>query len=175
MERSEVAASIQVLLTSFCPTPSPIQGDYFLASLKGPFHTMTRREGSEGVWYASSRVTMQTPRLAKALYSHAQRAWRRAPDRKASLSPRHWEKLWGQLTQIVYISFPYLLHLGSVEEGAWQRRTEAWEPSPSSPPVPLQQTGLLRCTIRTEDVSRLGRSPKSTGFWNTDCPVPPPC
>lgn len=74
MERSEVAASIQVLLTSFCPTPSPIQGDYFLASLKGLFHTMTRREGSEGVWYASSRVTMQTPRLAKALYSHAQRA-----------------------------------------------------------------------------------------------------
>lgn len=90
-ERSKVAASMLML---FFPTRSQIQGDYFLTSLKGPFHTTTWREVSKGVCSMGPAEEQCKP-LAWPRHSipQVQKARMHAPARIT------WDRLWCKLTQ----------------------------------------------------------------------------
>ena len=152
-ERSKVSAFMLML---FFPTPSQIQGDYFLRSLKGPFHTTTRREVSKGECSMGPAEEQCKP-LAWPRHSipQVQKARTHAPVRIT------WDRLWRKLTQTEHICFQNCLRLGSVEEGVWPRRTELLSIKSHIPAGPRQQPA--------EDASRLGGIHKSTGLkqWKT--------
>lgn len=61
------------------------------------------------------------------------------------------------------ISLQYRLHLGKLQEGAWQRYTEPLTIKPASAAVSLQHMGISRCTTMTEGMSRLGGILSSVG------------